>query len=97
METCNDIFEHARRKLINSKISLESYLSSFEWSSLLAVADVRLCLEYDNQNITLVTETSANLVAHHMRLAYSIPKDRNWLHSGYSSEPILALVSVNCL
>lgn len=32
----------------------------------------------------------ANLVASHMRLAYSVPTSREYMRSGYSSEPILA-------
>lgn len=39
----------------------------------------------------------AGLVADHMRMAYSIPNDREYIRSGYSSEPILAVASASLM
>lgn len=61
----------------------------------LAVADVRLCLDY-----LLVDEgyeTERALIASHMRIAYSAPAHRNHICSGYPSEPVLASVRTEVL
>src|ERR1700676_2496250 len=54
-----------------------------------AVVDVRLMLDYEPRR-----EAShllqAELVASHMRICYSVPKSREYMRSGYPSEPILA-------
>ena len=52
------------------------------------MVDVRLMLDFEPRREAATMEM--NLVASHMRLAYSIRKDRAFLRSGYSSEPILA-------
>ncbi|KAH9926363.1 hypothetical protein B0H21DRAFT_764196 [Amylocystis lapponica] len=53
----------------------------------LAVVDVRIMLDYEPRRMASM---EADLVEHNMRLAYSVPKNREYLRSGYSSEPILA-------
>lgn len=59
----------------------------------LAVVDVRLCLEYEpHVEGNRAMDTQARLVESHMRLAYSVPRHRQYLCSGYSSEPMLAEV-----
>ena len=58
-------------------------------NAVLAVVDVLLTLAFESRHqITCVQE--AQLVASHMRTAFSIPKDREYIHSGYPSEPLLA-------
>lgn len=57
----------------------------------LAVADVRLLFDYEPLREDSHDAQKA-LVASHMRLAYSVPSHLQYLRSGYSSEPILALV-----
>lgn len=83
----------ARAKLLGHQYT-EAPADDLDSSGLLAVVDVRLCLEYEPLNSQLALQTQADLVAHHMRLAYSVPKHRHYFRSGYSSEPILAEVSV---
>ena len=82
-----------RGKLINSQL-VDSSPADLADIACLAVVDVRLCLEY----AALVEgnramQTAADLVATHMRYAYSVPQHREYLRSGYSSEPLLAEVS----
>jgi hypothetical protein len=48
-----------------------------------AVLDVLLTLDFEPRR-------EAKLVAGHMRFAFSVPKDREYLRSGYLSEPLLA-------
>lgn len=62
-------------------------------NALIAVLDVRLCFDYETR-AAVVSPHEANLVASHMRLAYSVPSHRQYFRSGYSSEPILAEVSI---
>lgn len=58
----------------------------------LASLDLRLCFDYEPRR-QAVEGRDAKLVASHMRLAYSVPRHREYFHSGYSSEPLLAEVS----
>lgn len=58
-------------------------------AAMLAVLDVLLSLRYHPQRAS--TQTLAeSMVASHMRTVFSAPASRTYLHSGYSSEPILA-------
>ncbi|KAI1782186.1 hypothetical protein LXA43DRAFT_1187824 [Ganoderma leucocontextum] len=54
-----------------------------------AVLDVRIMLSFDSCRPAALCR-ERDLVASRMRTAYSIPRDHKYLHSGYSSEPILA-------
>lgn len=54
-----------------------------------AVVDVRLMLSYEPCREASRT-LEADLVASHMRMAYSVPQNREYLRSGYPSEPFLA-------
>jgi hypothetical protein len=54
-----------------------------------AVVDLRLMFEYETRR-EVARSAEAELVAAHMRLAYSIPQTRESVRSGYSSEPVLA-------
>lgn len=55
----------------------------------LAVLDVTLSLDYNYRHPDIYNNFS-DMVARHMRTAYSIPGHRNSLSSGYPSEPVLA-------
>jgi hypothetical protein len=54
-----------------------------------AVVDVRLMLDYEPRREASYL-LQAELVASHMRICYSVPRSREYMHSGYPSEPILA-------
>ena len=61
-----------------------------------AALDVRIGLSFDHTNIES-REKEFFLVAWHMRLAYVVPENREFIHSGYSSEPILAEAAARLL
>ena len=54
----------------------------------LAVLDVRLLLDYEHSAQAWLREEE--LVESGMRIAYSVPRHRQYMYSGYPSEPILA-------
>ena len=54
----------------------------------LAVLDVRLLLDYEHSAEAWLREEE--LVESGMRIAYSVPRHRQYMYSGYPSEPILA-------
>ncbi|EJD42549.1 hypothetical protein AURDEDRAFT_185965 [Auricularia subglabra TFB-10046 SS5] len=54
-----------------------------------AMMDVRLWIFYDPHKST-PTGIEAQLVAGNLRLAYTVPLNREYFYSGYSSEPLLA-------
>ncbi|KAF8579397.1 hypothetical protein K439DRAFT_1525242 [Ramaria rubella] len=86
-EVLSEIIGLARAKLIcNHNIDLGHRKLTPE--GRLAVIDMRLMLTWEPRREAYRTE--ATLVASHMRMAYSVPKDRVYLRSGYSSEPILS-------
>ncbi|THH06221.1 hypothetical protein EW146_g9684 [Bondarzewia mesenterica] len=87
----SSVLKTARSKLI-CDTDFEKFFHDPGATARLAVADVRLCLDYEprrQQNQMVVAE----LVASHMRIAYSVPRHREYFRSGYSSEPLLAEVS----
>ncbi|EMD31837.1 hypothetical protein CERSUDRAFT_100068 [Gelatoporia subvermispora B] len=53
------------------------------------LADVRVSLNYEPSREKTYDEL-ADMVASHMRTVYSVPQHREYMRSGYSSEPILA-------
>lgn len=81
-----------RSKLIDGP-DCTIYASDCSDLGQLAVADVRLSLQYEpNLEMSQSLDTQAKLVASHMRIAYSVPAHREYIRSGYPSEPILAEV-----
>jgi hypothetical protein len=61
-------------------------------SAMAAALDVRLCLDYDTtRDATRLADQ--DMVARHMKLTYSVPDHREYLRSGYSSEPMLAVAA----
>ena len=55
----------------------------------LAILDTVLYLNYHPLQVDAKT-AQADMIASHMRTAFSVPKNRSYVHSGYPSEPILA-------
>lgn len=51
--------------------------------------DVLLHLDFEPRR-QVANDIQANMVASHMRIVYSVPASREYLRSGYPSEPILA-------
>ncbi|KAI0653244.1 hypothetical protein C8Q70DRAFT_1059483 [Cubamyces menziesii] len=83
-----DVLELARRKLLcndNMRMPIDSHTIAAQT----AVLDVRIMLSFEPSR-EAAHRHEEQLVASHMRIAYSVPKDRIYLRSGYSSEPILA-------
>lgn len=64
---------------------------SDRWSPVVrrALADIRVSLVYEPSREKTYDELST-LVASHMRTAYTVPGHREYMRSGYPSEPILA-------
>ena len=82
------IMELARAKLVASR-DIDSSYDAFLPAARLAVLDVQLSLDFEPRREKVQIE-EAGLVESHMRFAYSIPDHREYLRSGYPSEPLLA-------
>ncbi|EJD42134.1 hypothetical protein AURDEDRAFT_186134 [Auricularia subglabra TFB-10046 SS5] len=94
----DEVDEEARAKLVMrlvvaklTGLDLRDVANYRRYSEIarLAVLDVRMCLDYETRKF-LSVEMEADLVAFHLRLAYSVPGDRRYMYSGYSSEPLIA-------
>ncbi|KAH9949216.1 hypothetical protein B0H21DRAFT_820225 [Amylocystis lapponica] len=87
----SNIIPLARAKLTSSQNVNSPYGDGNEETckrGRLAVVDLRLCLDYEPRRVA--TSEEAALIEHHMRIAYSVPQSREYVHAGYPSEPILA-------
>ncbi len=82
------ILELARAKLVASR-DIDSTYNTLSRAARLAVLDVQLSLDFEPRREKVQME-EASLVESHMRIAYSIPNHREYLRSGYPSEPLLA-------
>ena len=87
-ELLTEILELARAKLVASR-EIDSSYDTFSRAARLAVLDVQLSLDFEPRREKVQIE-EASLVESHMRVAYSIPDHREYLRSGYPSEPLLA-------
>ena len=87
-DLCTEILELARAKLVASH-DIDSSYKTFSGAAKLAVLDVQLSLDFEPRREKVQFE-EAGLVESHMRVAYSIPDHREYLRSGYPSEPLLA-------
>ena len=87
-EMHTEVMELARAKLVASR-AIDSSYDTFPRIARMAVLDVQLSLDYEPRREKVQIE-EAGLVESHMRIAYSIPNDREYLRSGYPSEPLLA-------
>jgi hypothetical protein len=74
--------------LAKSKLILTSSASNAQPIGKLAAIDVILNINYDNR--TANRNIQEAMVARHARLVYAIPSHREYMHTGYSSEPLLA-------
>jgi hypothetical protein len=82
------IIDLARAKLIcRQKIACK--VSEISETASTAVLDVLINLDFEPRR-EAARRLEADLVASHMRTAFSVPKHREYLRSGYPSEPILA-------
>ena len=92
-EILSEIVDLARAKLIcQHKISVEHTHLEHHDLALTAVLDVLLNLQFEPRR-PAAQNREADLVAGHMRVAFSVPKGE-YLHSGYPSEPLLAEAAV---
>jgi hypothetical protein len=87
-EMHTEVMELARAKLVASR-AIDSSYDTLPRVARMAVLDVQLSLDYEPRREKVQIE-EAGLVESHMRIAYSIPNDREYLRSGYPSEPLLA-------
>lgn len=84
----SDILDFARLKLCNG---LDNYTEDTFIAAIASRVMAEFPLHHVNiGNINRVRELDATLVASHMRIVYSIPKHREYMRTGYSSEPLLA-------
>jgi hypothetical protein len=90
---CTDQTQHARldRSGWDSRSPLQ-----YPHRAQLALVDVRLCLDYET-GIPASQKLQEELVAHHMRTAFSVLKDGTVVESGYPSEPILVQAAASQL
>ncbi|KAF8233182.1 hypothetical protein L208DRAFT_901969, partial [Tricholoma matsutake] len=82
------LIELARAKLVASR-NIDFSYDTFLPAAKLAVLDIQLSLDFEPRREKVQIE-EAGLVESHMRFAYSIPDHREYLRSGYPSEPLLA-------
>lgn len=71
-----------------AELKLAGYRDRQTLSSELAILDVRLLLQFSRT--PEASKEEARLVATRQRIAYVAPTHGNYIHSEYSSEPILA-------
>lgn len=83
-----DILELARAKLVASRY-IDAKLNDISRTAKLAVMDLQLSLDFEPRREKVQLD-EATLVESHMRIAYSVPAHREYLRSGYPSEPLLA-------
>src|ERR1700733_8797581 len=81
------IIDFARAKLLCHD-SIDVSAMDVEKAARTAVVDVRLMLDYEPRR-EASHQLQAELIASHMRICYSVPQSRGYMHSG-PSEPILA-------
>lgn len=97
-ETVQVFIKKLRSKLINNPdYDISPSDSGCHELGKLAVADVRLCLQYEPNLKSFkekVVELQTKLVANHMKIAYSFPAHRRYFVSGYPSEPMLSMAEV---
>ncbi|KAF9447720.1 hypothetical protein P691DRAFT_94564 [Macrolepiota fuliginosa MF-IS2] len=94
-DACADLLETARAKLLRrSDINKPQY--DYSNAAQTAILDCRIMLPFEPRR-TVARDMEAELVASHMRTVFSVPVHREYLRSGYPSEPILAEASARQL
>lgn len=86
----SEVIRLGRRKLLcaNSQLRSNGGYKRFFPQQLAAVVDMLINVDYEPWPEAV--EFQLSLVSRHMRLVYSISTSRTDIHTGYSSEPILA-------
>ncbi|KAH7917774.1 hypothetical protein BV22DRAFT_1135131 [Leucogyrophana mollusca] len=82
------IIDFARSKLICHN-NIGMHVTEMSHIAKTAILDVLLCLDFEPSSARAKEEQN-ELVAGHMRTAFSVSSDRSYLHSCFPSEPILA-------
>src|SRR5438477_2445819 len=83
------IIELARSKLLCQNDINVAHDDVQNKRAAIAVVDLRLMLDYEHRRAA-ARIAEMDLVASHMRMAYSILESRECVVSGYPSEPLLA-------
>ncbi|KAH7911650.1 hypothetical protein BJ138DRAFT_1100885 [Hygrophoropsis aurantiaca] len=86
-EAISGIIDVARAKLLNSRDFAVKY-DAAEPIALNAVVDTLLMLDYARSPSGAARQ--AALVEKHLRMLFSVPAHRNYMETGYPSEPLLA-------
>ncbi|PPQ89314.1 hypothetical protein CVT25_000381 [Psilocybe cyanescens] len=86
----------AIKQLATAKLLYKHGPDSNKATAHLAVLDVLLSLEF-NPLKTTTHQLGDEMVASHMRTAYSITEDRAFMFSGYSSEPVLVEAAMDVI
>ncbi|KAG6377824.1 hypothetical protein JVT61DRAFT_14602 [Boletus reticuloceps] len=85
-ELLHDMMGLARMKLIFDN---GIYRREHSDTAMLVLLDVLIMIDYEPMG-ELVRELEVEMVASHMKTAFSIPQDGRYAFSGYPSEPFLA-------
>jgi hypothetical protein len=83
----SQVLELAQAKLVAMR-DFDSSHDDDKCMARMAVLDVQLSLDYEPRR-EKVQMNESTLVESYMRIAYSIPRECEYLHSGYPSEPLL--------
>ncbi|KAI6101678.1 hypothetical protein EDD17DRAFT_1786370 [Pisolithus thermaeus] len=84
-EFAEKIMALARAKLVHSS-DIGAEQSDL---AMLAILDVLITIDYEPR-LDLAHKCEMDMIASHMRIAFSIPQHRSYTRSGYPSEPFLA-------
>ncbi|KAH8096910.1 hypothetical protein BXZ70DRAFT_945159, partial [Cristinia sonorae] len=87
----NDLLNFAKLKISGDRHYEASASSKLEMNEIrnITILSIRIILDFE-PSCQSTREMESTLVRGHMRLAYSVPRHREFLRSGTSSEPILA-------
>ena len=94
-QQCKRLLDIACTKLL-CKQDLSKRYTEYSAAARSAVLDVRIKLSFEAGR-SAAHRHEMDLVASHMRTVYSIPRDRECIRSGYSSEPILAAAAARIM
>ncbi|QRV75811.1 G2/mitotic-specific cyclin cdc13 [Ceratobasidium sp. AG-Ba] len=85
-----DIFKFALEKLTAGNAEGKQH------DAAIAALGVLIGISFDSKNFNVV-DLESRLVNSHMRVSYSIPRDRSYMHTGSPSEPVLAEAAARLL
>ncbi|KAI0750828.1 hypothetical protein C8Q80DRAFT_1268144 [Daedaleopsis nitida] len=87
-ERYRELLEFAAAKLLHTA-NIHGGRGTYSHTAQTAILDVRIALSFEAGRPS-AHQREMDLVSSHMRTVYSIPRSREYMRSGYSSEPILA-------